>query len=357
MELTIVGAGLSGRLLAWQLLEAGHTITLIDQDQGGGEHSAGMVAAAMLAPFSEILDAEPCVYEKGLAGIAVWQAWAKALLESTGVDIDVRSEGSLVVAHRNDMGDYQHFLQRLRHHSVVDQSAIQEINKNQLKTLEPDLAERFDKACYLPQEACLDNHALFDALARRIRALGATWITEKTVYPVDVNAYPDSDWVIDCRGFGAAGEVAGLRGVRGEVIRVFAPEVNLSRPVRLMHPRYKLYISPKPNHLYVIGATQIESADLSPITVRSSLELLSALYTVHTGFAEASIVSQAARCRPAFQDNLPHIRKNGKLLCVNGLHRHGYLLSPAVVGEVLSILNCSAILRWPALLESPEAQQ
>ena len=50
-----------------------------------------------------------------------------------------------------------------------------------------------------------------------------------------------------------------LRPVRGEVIRVYAPEVEFSLPVRLMHPRYKLYIAPKINHEYVIGATEIES--------------------------------------------------------------------------------------------------
>jgi hypothetical protein len=57
-----------------------------------------------------------------------------------------------------------------------------------------------------------------------------------------------------------------------------------------VHPRYPLYIAPKPGHgVFVIGATEIESEDMSPASVRSTLELLSAAYAVHSGFAEARI--------------------------------------------------------------------
>src|SRR5690606_39177839 len=69
----------------------------------------------------------------------------------------------------------------------------------------------------------------------------------------------DFDTVIDARGFGARADWPGLRGVRGEVLWLHAPEVPLSRPVRLMHPRYQLYIAPRPQQRYVIGATEIES--------------------------------------------------------------------------------------------------
>lgn len=349
MHIAIVGAGLAGRLLAWQLLENGCQVSLFDKDKGEAEHSAARVAAAMLAPFSEILDAEPVVYQQGLAGIAVWQQWAAALANTTGVDIDLRTNGSIVVAHRNDAGDYRHFLQRLRQHKTVDQQSVQELDKTQLTALEPELAERFDRACFLPQEACLDNHALLQALAVRIRQLGGQWQAGAAYGSAQITTLQGFDHIIDCRGFGAVSDMAGLRGVRGEVIRVYAPEVNLQRPVRLMHPRYKLYISPKPDHVYVIGATQIESADEQPVTVRSSLELLSALYAVHTGFAEAHIVEQSARCRPAFADNLPRIQRAGNVISVNGLHRHGYLLSPAVISQVLLSLGYDAVLTWPEI--------
>lgn len=347
MAIAIVGAGLLGRLLAWQLLEAGHSVTLFDRDHGGGELSAGYVAAAMLAPLSEVLDAEPVVYRQGLAGIAVWRQWLARLSAGSGVAVDFRANGSIVVAHRNDRGDYQQLLQRLQAQQDINHGSISQLDKAGLAALEPELAERFDHGCFLRSEGCLDNLALYQALATRIDQLGGQRITRQVEQPAALEGFAG---VVDCRGFAAGAAVSGLRGVRGEVIRVNAPEVSLSRPVRLVHPRYKLYIAPRPGHQYVIGATQIESSSEQAITVRSSLELLSALYSVHTGFAEAHIVSQQARCRPAFADNLPQIRRQGRVLQVNGLYRHGYLLAPAVVSQALYELGAGGENCWPAIV-------
>ncbi len=131
-----------------------------------------------------------------------------------------------------------------------------------------------------------------------------------------------------------------MRGVRGEVVRVHAPEVNLTRPVRLLHPRYPLYIAPKPDGVYVIGATQIESEDLSPASVRSALELLSALYSVHPAFGESRILEMASQCRPALPDNRPEIRwDGGRLIQINGLYRHGYLIAPALLDAALGLIG------------------
>jgi len=124
-----------------------------------------------------------------------------------------------------------------------------------------------------------------------------------------------------------------------------------------MHPRYKLYVVPRGNshkeidpksfgecgfsqeegyRRYIIGATEIESEDLSSISVRSSLELLSALYALHPNFGEARVVNSRTNCRPAFKDNLPRIENTRGLTRINGLYRHGYLLAPAIVERALN---------------------
>jgi glycine oxidase len=140
-----------------------------------------------------------------------------------------------------------------------------------------------------------------------------------------------------------------LRGVRGEVIRLHAPEVKLRRPTRLIHPRYPIYIAPKEDDVYVVGATEIESEDLSPMSVRSAMELLSAVYTVHSGFAEARILEMATQCRPTLKDNLPEISVDqkpdqAKLMMINGLYRHGFMISPAILDCALEILNMGSSL-------------
>lgn len=130
-----------------------------------------------------------------------------------------------------------------------------------------------------------------------------------------------------------------MRGIRGEVARVYTPEITLNHPVRLLHPRYPLYIAPKENHVFVIGATQIESESQAPASVRSGLELLSALYAVHPAFGEADILEIAAYLRPTLNHHNPEIRysRERRLIEINGLFRHGFMISPAVTAAAVRL--------------------
>jgi glycine oxidase len=136
--------------------------------------------------------------------------------------------------------------------------------------------------------------------------------------------------------------------VRGEVLWVHTREVQLQRPVRFMHPRYKLYVVPKPGQHFIIGATEIESEDRSPISLRSNLELSSALYALNPAFAEARITTTDVNLRPALMDNLPRIERQPGLVRANGLYRHGYLLAPAVV----EALTAEVLQQQPSLFSS-----
>ena len=138
---------------------------------------------------------------------------------------------------------------------------------------------------------------------------------------------PDS--IVDCRGFAARAELKQLRGVRGEMIRVRTREVSFTRAVRLLHPRIPLYVVPRANGEFMIGATMIESAEKGAVSVRSAIELLSAAYALHPAFGEAEILEMSADVRPAFPDNEPRIDERGGRIFVNGFYRHGFLLAPA----------------------------
>jgi glycine oxidase len=79
------------------------------------------------------------------------------------------------------------------------------------------------------------------------------------------------------------------------------------------------------------------------------MELLSAVYTVHSGFAEARILEMSTQCRPTLKDNLPEIRiaKPG-LMLINGLYRHGFLIAPAVMDCAIELLRSLAVDQLPA---------
>jgi glycine oxidase len=115
---------------------------------------------------------------------------------------------------------------------------------------------------------------------------------------------------------------------------VRSSEVRLARPVRMLHPRLPLYIVPREDGRFMVGATMIESEQRGPVSVRSALELLSAAYALHPSFGEAEILELGADLRPAFPDNLPRVRRDGRVLRANGLFRHGFLLAPTLARRV-----------------------
>ncbi len=344
-SIAIVGAGIVGRLLAWQLLSRGYAVTLferdaIDKGEGNGL-AAAYTAAGMLAPLSEADSAELPIVEMGLRSLKLWPE----LAESLGEDVDFHCAGSLIVAHPNDRADLLDFRQRLTRttNSLPEHvtNAVRALSKAELAQKEPDLAQCFNEATYIEGEAWVSSQRMMTALAKNLVKAGCQFVENtavKSLAPQRVKT-KEKEWtfdcVCDCRGLGAKADMPHLRGVRGETIIVRAPEVTLTHLVRIMHPRYRIYIVPRKNNVFVIGATQIESASLAPITVRSTLELLSAAYAVHPGFAEANIIDMRVNCRPALPDNLPSIEQQSGLIRINGLFRHGFLLAPALVEDAI----------------------
>ncbi|MBB6523175.1 glycine oxidase ThiO [Pseudoteredinibacter isoporae] len=334
-EIAIVGAGIMGRCLAWRLSDAGHKITLFDQDAPDHGNAAAYTAAGMLAPYSELEAAEDSIFQLGQYSLELWANWLKAWQ----AEDCWQTTGTLVVAHRQDQASLERFNRQLRaklFSRTNDAESVHYLKKTHIAEIEPELTQQFEQATFLSGEAWLDNHRLMAVMAEKLQAVGIEWRSQCKVHTIDSRTLSsdsgeeDFDHIFDCRGMGAKALLSDLRAVRGEVIRVHANEVELKHMVRLMHPRYRLYLVPKPNREYVLGATQIETEDYSPMSVRSALELLSALYAIHPGFAEARIVESLSNCRPALPDNQPIIRVQDGLTEINGLFRHGFLLAPAL---------------------------
>lgn len=330
-HIAVLGGGLSGRLTAWELVRQGFEVSLFEQGSRQGEQAAGYVAAAMLAPLAEAVEATPLVIELGRQSMPLW----RDIVSRLKTPVFHQQNGSLVVWYGADKPLSLEFQQHLsRAHQ--GRNPTQHWSAADIAAHEPQLAGRFSDGLYLPEEGQLDNRQVLAALADTLEDSGVHCHWQ---HPCEVDDLASRfDGVMDCRGYGAKAcwnrlpEGSRLRGVRGEVARVFAPEITLNRPVRLLHPRYPLYIAPKENHRFVIGATQLESESDAPASVRSGLELLSALYAVHPAFGEAEIMEIAVGLRPTLNHHNPEIRFSSKqkLIEVNGLFRHGFMISPAV---------------------------
>ncbi|SDJ55796.1 glycine oxidase [Microbulbifer yueqingensis] len=341
MRIAIAGGGLLGRLSAWRLVLAGAEVTLFEAGSLARPAGACWTAAGMISPLTELIHSPYEVYRMGLESLQLWPRWIDVLERASGQPLHFRRNGSMVVAHQCDAAQLDQFQRDLQR--TLGSAATKEmtpLDAAGVSALEPDL-QHFSRGVYLRNEADLDNRRLLGVLLDELRRLGVGLVDETAVdcEPHAVVLHKGGerrtfDLVIDCRGMGAKAQARNLRGVRGEVMVVETSEVSFQRPVRLMHPRYKLYAVPKPDGTTVIGATEIESEDLSPISLRSTMELSSALYALHPAFAESRIVETSVNLRPATPDNLPFVRIVEGLVQANGLYRHGYLCGPALVRRV-----------------------
>ncbi len=263
----------------------------------------------MLAPWCESEAAEPVIAELGADSVALWQAALP----------DTQRNGSLVLAQPRDHAELPRFARMTSHYEQCGGERIAE--------LEPALAGRYAKGLFYPDEGHVEPGAAMPALLKRAEELGA--IVETGV-EWDGAIPSGCDFAIDCRGMGARAALPGLRAVRGEMAVVETSEIALSRPVRLLHPRFPLYVVPWSGNRFMLGATVIESETENGVTLRSALDLLGMAYALHPAFGEARIVSFSAGLRPSFPDNVPKITVRGRHILVNGFYRHGFLLAPVL---------------------------
>ena len=423
LHMGIAGAGLLGRLLAWQLSRAGHRVSVFDPSSSAQPvarsqapdpyvpTAAAFTAAGMLSPLSELDNAEPAVAALGWRSITLWRQIAAQL----GRPELVRAEGSLMLAHRADLGAAQRVLDRLKAATATPEwqaasprEGVQPLDLAALRALEPSV-QGPAHAWLLPAEGQIDTVAAMAALHDGAKDVDWHWGTR--VLAVEAGEGGGTlrladgrvlafDVVIDVRGVGAKGphphpsplpqaeegakedirgsavspsplwgegrgegpvtvevetrsaptptlpqrgmesiaspcDASAVRGVRGEVIWLDCPGHGLTRPLRLLHPRHRVYIVPRSARDVLVGASEIESEDRSPVSLRSAVELLAAAHSVVPALAEARILKLDVNLRPALPDNNPLVAWQGRKLTINGLFRHGWLLAPALVEQAL----------------------
>ncbi|HET9641799.1 MAG TPA: FAD-dependent oxidoreductase [Burkholderiaceae bacterium] len=338
----IAGAGLLGRLLAWRLSRKGLTVDVFDPAPGPGprfgetgatQHAAGFTAAGMLSPLAELDCSSPRIAALGWRSIDAWRAIVQVLHARPAF----AQRGSLLLAHRSDTGAAQRVLARLQ---AWPERPPQALSLVQLAELEPSL-QGAAHAWLLPDEGQIDTVQAM--LALQAEAAGVTWHWQRSVINMQSGRLTLEDGlthrfdlVFDVRGVGARSALL-VRGVRGETVWLQAVSHGLTRPVRLLHPRHRVYIVPRSPDLVLLGASEIESEDRSPVSLRSAVELMSAAHSVCPRLAEARIVRLDTNLRPALPDNEPLLDVQPGIVRINGLFRHGWLLAPALVDDALAV--------------------
>lgn len=314
MKVLIRGAGVAGLTLAFELARRDVEVTVLEKRAAIGGN-ASWQAGGMLAPWCERESAEEPVLTLGRQAADWWEA---------ALPGHVQRSGTLVIAPARDAGELARFARRTTGHRLLDAEA--------LGALEPVLAGRFRQGLFFAGEAHLDPRRALKALHAGLAGMGVRFVFGRDA----VEDAGPADFEADCTGI-AAGH-AGLRGVRGEMLLLRTEEIALSRPVRLIHPRFPAYVVPRADGEFMVGATMIEGDGAGPVTARSTMELLNAAYALHPAFGEAEIVGTGVGIRPAYADNLPRVECHGRRISINGLYRHGFLLAPAIARRAAELM-------------------
>lgn len=379
----IAGAGIAGRLIAWQLSKLGHDVEVFDPAPGpnapehAGVHgAAAFTAAGMLSPLAELENAPEDIANLGWRSLDLWPGIVATLAPHLRATTLFRRNGSVLVAHAGDAAAAERVLARVRA-AQIKSARIREregggsdteggttlqlrpraansdlgdapersphrlptaLTAEALRTLEPALAPGL-RGWALPGEGQVDTSRLMPALVADAPLVRWNW--ESRVDRVEAHQLHFAkatsrgfDVAIDTRGLGARNALS-LRGVRGELLWLHAPGLELRRPIRCIHPRHRVYLVPRHGDHVIVGATEIDSEDRSPVSVRSTIELLTAAHSIVPQLAEARIVRLDTHLRPATMDQRPHLHCSPGLIRINGLFRHGFLLAPALVEDAL----------------------
>jgi len=347
MKVAIIGAGVLGRLAALKLIGADHQVTLFEAQSFEHPQGAATISAGMISPLADAVHAPVEVVKLGIHSRGLWP---DSLSELRALDPDhhrvfFQNNGTVAISFTEEQDCLLCLYKKMHKLLPEHHSQIRMLYNQEVSSLEPDL-ERFETAIYLKDEGQICNRQFLAASSRALRQHAR--IIEH--WPLQGNGselQSQYDWVIDCRGAGAIkantyaeNPAQQLHSVRGETIRVQTKKVNFTRPVRIIQQRFHVYVVPKPDNIFVVGTTDLGDQGSGAITVRSSLELLSAIYCLHPGFADAAIIEVLGTQRIFYSDNLPKITQHENILCANGLSRQGWLLGPAIVEEIFNRVTC-----------------
>ena len=331
----IVGCGIISLLISYKFFKLGHKVTIFEKEDLQGFANCSTTAGGMISPYSEQIHSDKKIFDLGFDSIHRW----KKIISELEMKVYFKTKGSLILAEREHRSELESICTRTNRYT---NSNFKIITSKRISALEPDIDCNDLIGLFFKEEGQIDCKQIINTLINFLSTHNCSINFKTEVKKIQNNSIIldndekiKFDHVIECTGSHTLNN-NNIRAVRGEIIEVSAPEIKISRPIRVNHYRYPVYIIPRENGAYLIGATEIESEDFSPVSIRSAIELLNSSIAVSRRFSEARIISLSTNCRPAYSDNLPKIRIRKDYISANGLFRHGYLLSPLIADLVVN---------------------
>lgn len=336
-DVAVVGAGLIGLSIAFELAERGASVRVYDRDEPA--KAASWAGAGMLAPYTE--DArDDAMAALCTASLELYPRFVHRVASAGGVDPHLRLNGILHAA----FGDDALAGAALRARDLRERGAVCEIlDRDAALGAAPWLSPQLSGALLVRGEGYVDNRRLGRALAAACRARGAL-VTRIAALSVEC----DARRVLGVRtelGFtpaaavvNACGAWAGsLPGLTAENLPAIVPVkgqmLSLQTPAGFVrHATWmpNAYVVPRDDGRLLIGATAEPGADDRRVTAAAVSSLLRAALDAAPSLGGFSLSEMWAGVRPGTPDGRPYIGKAplDGLYVASGHFRNGILLAP-----------------------------
>ena len=342
----VVGGGVIGCSIAWRLAQAGVKVTLVERVRIGQE--ASWAAAGMLGPHAEA-GGRDAFFKLGLKSREIWPAFADELKESTGIDVEYRSEGGLFVSVTPTDPEFDEWLAWQNTAGLE----LRTVSVDELRRLEPQISPFAARAVFIPGEHQVENRLVMKALAKAIHSCGVHAIEGREVGGLVLEGGRvkgvlaggdriEAEHVVVAAGCWSSsllkplGLNAEVVPARGQMLAVRGPKLN-----HLVHSS-NCYLVPRRDGRLLIGATVEYAGFEKALTVSGVSSLLEPARRLVPSIDDATIVESWSGLRPDTGDHLPIIGPTGVegLTLAIGHFRNGILFTPitaALVSE--SILS------------------
>ena len=355
-RIIIIGAGIIGLGIGWQLARAGRDVLIFDKDRAG--QAASRASAGMLTPLAEVRHEEEALLQLGLKSLRRFPDFVAELESDSGLSVAYRPDGVLLVGITRDDIEYLRFRYDYQRDLGLP---VEWLNGAQARAREPHLSPQIGAAVWCPGDHQVDNRLLVKALRRAFLKAGGSLrectpvetidIVQNRVHGISAGDEPYSAAIVILAAGCWSRLIPGLpdaakppvRPVRGQILRLqMTDDCTLKTIVWYNRTASSAvaYLCPKVGGRLVLGATSEEMGYDQSLTAGGIFELLRAAWEVVPGIYDLPIIETVAGLRPGSRDDAPILGTTpvDGLIVATGHYRKGVLLAPVTAYAVAELV-------------------
>ena len=351
-EIIIIGGGVIGLGIGWQLTKSGASVTIYDSGEAG--RAASWAAAGMLAPLAEAHTEEPELLKLGCESLVLYPQWVGELESDAEMSVGFRDEGTHIVGlESDDTHQLKHLYQAQQQLGL----SVNWLSGGEVREIESALSPRVSAAIQCESDYQVDNRLMVTALKSAYLRNGGVLHENNPIDKIHVEdcqvqgietreGFHSGDMVILSAGCWSS-QIDGIpdsirppvRPVKGQMMALQMEDgISINSVIRTVRARYPtdVYLVPRTDGRLIIGATSEEMGYDTRLTVGGVFELLRGAWEVVPGVYELPILESWAGLRPGSRDNAPILGKTPieNLIYATGHYRNGILLSPITAYEI-----------------------